>query len=239
MSIWGCYSPATYCQPADAAGFIYCRSQEWALHSPSSTGFVYVKSSWTRVPFVFSSILSYTPVTIVVLLYLEYMPGGAPPSLSSGACHTLATVGCLLSKHIGGGGTSPTSSSWIVYLQITWRSAPPPLSSGGFYITATVTSFPAPRFLGRGCHSCLLGPACLFTVCVRECPFPTLRSSWCPTLFAMCLFFQLLIYYSVCLFVFFFPWAGVSLSRGVCWSVPRCTGCCLCAHLVVSVSQAG
>jgi hypothetical protein len=50
-----------------------------------------------------------------------------------------------------------------------------------------------------------------------ECLFPTLWSSGCPTPFAMCLFFffQLLVYYSVWYFLYF-PWGGVSLSRGLC-----------------------
>jgi hypothetical protein len=45
MSIWGCGSPATYCQPASAAGFTSCRSQEWDLHSPSPTVFVCLEFS--------------------------------------------------------------------------------------------------------------------------------------------------------------------------------------------------
>jgi hypothetical protein len=102
MSIWGCSSPATYCQPAPAAGFIYCRSQEWALHSPSPAGFFYLEFSWTHPPFVFSSVQPYLPVAIAVLFYLEFMWGGSPPPLSGGAYHTLATVGSLpLSKHTG------------------------------------------------------------------------------------------------------------------------------------------
>jgi hypothetical protein len=115
-SIWGCSSPATYCQPAAAAGFIYCRSQEWALHSPSPTGFVYLEFSWTHAPFVFSNIQPYPPAAIAVLFYLEFTWGGPPPPLSSGACHTLAAVGCLLlSKHTGGGGTTPAFSSLFIY----------------------------------------------------------------------------------------------------------------------------
>jgi hypothetical protein len=34
-------------------------------------------------------------------------------------------------------------------------------------------------------------------------------------------------------FFSFFPWAEVSLSRGLCWFVPGSTTCCLFVHLVV------
>jgi hypothetical protein len=77
MSVWGCVLPATFCQPAAAAGFIYCRSQEWALHSPSPAGFVYLEFSWMLAPFVFSSIQPYLPVEIA----------GVPSLLSCGVCH--------------------------------------------------------------------------------------------------------------------------------------------------------
>jgi hypothetical protein len=82
MSIWACSPPATYCQPAAAAGFIYCRSQEWILHSPSPAGFIYLEFSWTHAPFVFSSIQPYPHVAIAVLFYLEFTWGGALPPLS-------------------------------------------------------------------------------------------------------------------------------------------------------------
>jgi hypothetical protein len=39
----------------------------------------------------------------------------------------------------------------------------PPLQ-WGFPHTASFTSFPSTRLLGLCCHSCLLRPACLFTV---------------------------------------------------------------------------
>jgi hypothetical protein len=41
-----------------------------------------------------------------------------PPPLSGGACHTVAIVTSLpLSKHTGGGGTTPVFSGQLVYLQ--------------------------------------------------------------------------------------------------------------------------
>jgi hypothetical protein len=43
--------------------------------------------------------------------------------------------------------------------------------------------------LGGGHHSCLLWPACLFSVHLRDCSSPTLQGLWHPILFATCLFF--------------------------------------------------
>jgi hypothetical protein len=128
MSIWGWSSPATYCQPAAAAGFIYCRSQEWALHWPSPTGFVYLEFSWMYAPFVFSSIQSYPPFAIPVLFYLEFMWGGAPPPLWWSVPH----FSCFWMP-------SPIHAHWR-----------------------------------RWCYTCLLWQACIFTVCLGECPSPTL-----------------------------------------------------------------
>jgi hypothetical protein len=126
-----------------------------------------------------------------------------------------------------------------------WRSAlpspPVELSSRQPLLWA----FLSPRLLSGCHHSCLPWPACLFTVCMRYCPYPTLWSSGHPALFATCLsffFFQLFVYYWVCFFsLFFFPGWGHSVQgamliwpRVVCGS----TACCL-AHLVVCFSQAG
>jgi hypothetical protein len=150
MSIWGCSSPVTYCQPAAAPGFIYCRSQEWALLSPSPAGFVNLEFSWMHAPFVFSSIQPYSPVAIAVLFYLESEWGGAPPLLSSGACHTLAAVGCLLfSKHTGEVvPLLPSQASLFIYSSGRGASLLP-LSRGAFLKTATVTSFPCSKVAGR------------------------------------------------------------------------------------------
>jgi hypothetical protein len=95
------------------------------------------------------------------------------------------------------------------------ESAPPLLSGGVCHTSAAVTSLPLSKHTGGGGASL----ASLFIYSsVRECPSHTLWSSGHPALFAMCLFFflfQLLVYYSVCFFLFF-PWVGVSLSRGLC-----------------------
>jgi hypothetical protein len=134
VSVWDCSSPATYFQAAAAAGFIYYRSQKWALHSPRPTGFVYLEFSWTHAPFVFPSIQSYPPVAIALLFYLEFKWGHVPPPLSGGACHTLAIVGhLLLSKHTGGGGATPTFSGLLNCLFTVHKSEclSPTLQSSG------------------------------------------------------------------------------------------------------------
>jgi hypothetical protein len=172
------------------------------------------------MPLVFSSIQPYPPVAIAVLFYLEFMWGCASSPLSGGACHTLATVGHLpLSMHTGGGGSTPASpDSLFIYslgggvpLSPLWWSFPHDSHCYKFS-PLQVSATPS----GGGCHSYLIWPAYLFTVCVREVPLPhcpELRASY-PLCYMSFFFFQLLVYYSG--FFSFFPWAGVSLSRGLC-----------------------
>jgi hypothetical protein len=107
------------------------------------------------------------------------------------------------------------------------RCAPSPLSSGAFLTTATVTSFPAPRLLGRGCLCCFLPPACLCSVLWEIAP-PPLGCSECPTLFAMCLFFSL---YSL--------GGGQSVQGAMLiWPGVVCgSTACRLAHLVVCFSH--
>jgi hypothetical protein len=47
---------------------------------------------------------------------------------------------------------------------------------------------------------------------MRDCLSPSHQHSGCPALFAMCLFCCFCLLFSF----FFFPWVGVSLSRGLC-----------------------
>jgi hypothetical protein len=70
-------------------------------------------------------------------------------------------------------------------------------------MTGTVTSFPHSKVSGQG-SPLLPSLAGLFIYSSREGvpPTPALRSSGCPALFAVCLFFfQLLAYYSVFFFI--------------------------------------
>jgi hypothetical protein len=142
--------------------------------------------------------------------------------LSCGACHTLAAVGRLpLSKHTGGGGTTPTFSGRLIYSLSGEVSLP--TSGGAFHTKATVTSFPHSKVAGWG-PPLLPSPDGLFIYSLCEgVHLPTLWISGCPSFFATCLcFFQPLIYYSFGLFFSFFPGLGsvcpggyADLSQGV------------------------
>jgi hypothetical protein len=94
---------------------------------------------------------------------------------------------------------------------------------------------------GKWCHTCLLWPACLFKVCLRDCPFPTLWSSGCPAFFvtSFFFFFQLLVYYSA-FFLFSLGWG--QCVQGAMLTCPRVfcgSTTCHLAHLVVCFSHAG
>jgi hypothetical protein len=104
----------------------------------------------------------------------------------------------------------------LFYLEFTWEVPLPHSLVKRATRQLLLQAFLFPWLLGCCHHSFLLRPACLFTVHLRGCSSPTLQSSGSPTLFAMCLFF-----FFSCLFIiqfvfFFFPWVGVSLSRGLC-----------------------
>jgi hypothetical protein len=237
MSIWCCSSPATYCQPAAASGFIYCRSQEWASHSPSPSIFVYLEFSWMYAPFVFSSIQPYPPVAIAVFFYFQFAWGIAPPPLSGGMCHTSAVIGAFPSPSTLREMRPHPTSPRLVYLQFAWGSAPPS-SSGDFHMTATVTSFPCSKIAGQG-SSLLRSLAGLFINSSHEgVPFPHSPELTAPR--PLCYMSSFYFFSAACLlfsFFFLFSLDGFSLSRGLCWFVPGSTTCHLFAHLVFS--QAG
>jgi hypothetical protein len=64
----------------------------------------------------------------------------------------------------------------------------PLLSSRAFHMTAEGTSFPLSKVAGQVLQLLPLWPACLFTVCLRDCPSPTLRS-WGTLPSLLCVFF--------------------------------------------------
>jgi hypothetical protein len=101
-------------------------------------------------------------------------------------CHTcLLWLACLFTVHIRG----------CLFTPLWWK----------FHTTAAVTSFPLSKVAGW-VLPLLPSPAGLFIYSSSgECSSPTLQSSGCPALFATCLFFQLLVYYSVWVFFLFFP----------------------------------
>jgi hypothetical protein len=72
------------------------------------------------------------------------------------------------------------------------------------------------------CHrSCLLQRACC-----EGFPLPPFHTQDAPPSL-LHVFIVVIAYYSV--FFFFFPWVGVGLSRGLCWSGPRLSVGVLCA----------
>jgi hypothetical protein len=75
----------------------------------------------------------------------------------------------------------PVAIAVLFYLQFTWGSAPFPLSDGACHSSAAVGRLtPLQAHWGMWCHTCLLWPACLFTVHVGGCPSP-LRWSFLTT----------------------------------------------------------
>jgi hypothetical protein len=83
--------------------------------------------------------------------------------------------------------------------------------------TTTFTSFPTP-----GCWACAAAPAFSGQLVYLQFhdgfPSPPLQHSGCPTVFSTCLFFCCC--YCLLFSFSFFPWVGVGLSRGLCWSGP-------------------
>jgi hypothetical protein len=114
----------------------------------------------------------------------------------------------------------------------------PPLQ-WNFPHTATFSSFPTPRLLGGGHHSCLLQPACLFTVLWGIAPPLLFGTQGTPP--SLLRFFVVVVVYSAWYFSLFSLGGGQSVHgammiwpRVVCGS----TVCCL-AHLVVCFSWVG
>jgi hypothetical protein len=193
------------------------------------------------MPLLFSPVCSPTQLLqLQSFILFRICVCSVPPPLSCGACHTLATIGRLpLSKHTGGGGTTPAFSGWLVYLQFTWRSATLPLPGEACHALVAVTSFPLSKVAGQ-VPLLLPSPAGLFEWAV---PLPHSLDLMVPHPLCYCLFyfFQLLVYYSVCFFLFFSLSGGQSLQgtmliwpRVVCGSTV-----CRLAHLEVCFFQAG
>jgi hypothetical protein len=126
-----------------------------------------------------------------------------PHPLSHGACRTLATVASLpLSKHTGGYVTTSTSSGQLAYLRFMWGSAPPYLWWSMLHFSHCY-NLPISK-VGVQEQLLLPSPAGLFIYSLSgDCSSPNLQSAGRPFLLAMCISFQLLVYYLVCFFPFF------------------------------------
>jgi hypothetical protein len=172
MSIWGCSSPAHYCQPTVAAGFIDCRSQV-RRGSPSPSGFVYLEFSWVQLPllqgFPFPSILGE-----VVL----HMP--------SGHC---------------------------VYLLFTWEVTLPSLSCWVFLPLPLLQAFPL-----QGCWAGVAIPAfsgqLVYLQFCEGLPLPAFSTQiTLPSL--LCVFFVVVVVYSVWFFLLFSLGEGRSVQGAI------------------------
>jgi hypothetical protein len=179
------------------------------LHSLSPAGFVYLEFSFCFLQYIaLPACCNCSPFLFRVCM------GKCPSPLSRGACYTLASVRCLpLSKHTVGGGTTPAFSGWLVYLQFVQESAPSPLQWSfshdshcyklsllqGCWVGATTPAFSGQLVYLQFCEGVPLPHS------------PELRA---PHPLCYLSFFFSCLFIIVCFF--FFPWAGVSLSRGLC-----------------------
>jgi hypothetical protein len=134
-----------------------------------------------------------------------------------------------LSKHTGGGDTTPTFSGQHVYLQFTWEvglpSSPVQFSSHHHFYKLSRS------WLLGGCrHSCLLRQFVYLHFC-EGLPLPPLWNSGHPALFAACLFCCCCLLFS---FFSFFPVLGsvcpggyAGLAQGCLWEyhVPLSSPC--------------
>jgi hypothetical protein len=94
-------------------------------------------------------------------------------------------------------------------------TALPPLSGGASHKSATAASLAHPKFTGGSCDTHLLQQACLLKVHAGVCPSPFLRSTQVTPHFLLRVLFS-----SLFCIQYFSPWAGVRLSRGLCWFIP-------------------
>jgi hypothetical protein len=120
-----------------------------------------------------------------------------------------------LSKHTGGGGATSAFSGWHVYLQFTWEMLLLPFH-WYFPHTATSTSCLIPRLLGRWWHSCLLQPACLFTVLWGIALHLLFGSHGTPP--SLLYFFCCCCCFVLSLFCSLFSLSGSQSVQGQCWS---------------------
>jgi hypothetical protein len=103
--------------------------------------------------------------------------------------------------------TAPAFSGWLVYLQLKWEVGLPP-SPMEFSFHRHFYKLSCSWFLGM-CRSCLFQVACCEGFPLS--PSLLLRVP-CPLCYMSFLLLLLIIQF----FFSFFPWVGVSLSRGLC-----------------------
>jgi hypothetical protein len=145
-----------------------------------------------------------------------------------------------LSKHTGGGDTAPAFSGRHVYLQLRWEVGLP-RSPVQFSSHCRFYKLSCSWLLGMCRHSCLLQPACLFTVLwgISSTPSSELRAPR-PLWYVSFLLFLLIIQIFFCFFPRWgvvFPGGNADLAQGCLWEycillrspcglhLPRRSGC--------------
>jgi hypothetical protein len=137
MSIWGCSSPAHYCQPAVAAGFVYAALRSELNSHLAPTGFVYLEFSWVWPPLLqafpfpgtLGEVVLHLPSPAVV--FTVHMGSDTPPHRVEFSSH------CHFYK---------LSRSWL--LGVCWRSC--------LLQLACCEGFPSPPLGAQGTPPSLL-----------------------------------------------------------------------------------
>jgi hypothetical protein len=104
----------------------------------------------------------------------------------------------------------------VLFLELAWGGAPPPLSGVACHTLVAFGSFPLSKHTGEGSATPAFSRRLVYLQFHEGVPlFHSLELRVPYPLCYMSFFFQLFVYYSACFFLFF-PWVGVSLSRGLC-----------------------
>jgi hypothetical protein len=114
----------------------------------------------------------------------------------------------------------PVAIAVLFYLQFTWGSAPFPLSGGACHTLATVGRLPLSKHTGGGGATPTFSNRLVYLQLMwGSAPSPLSRAQGTPpSLLCVFFIFQLLVYYSVCFFLF--SLGGGQSVQGACWFVP-------------------
>jgi hypothetical protein len=133
------------------------------------------------MPLLFSIVYSLTHNCSLFFFYLEFTWGGAPTPLSSGACHTLATVTSFLLSKVAGKAPPllPSPAGLFIYSssgECSFPTLQSPICYVSFFFFPAACllfsfSFSLSLFPGWG-SVCPEGYADLFQGCLWECCMP-------------------------------------------------------------------
>jgi hypothetical protein len=219
MAICGCGLPAHCCQPAVAGGIIYA-DLRGELSTDLALQALFTQSSLVRElllqAFPFPSTLGEVILNLLSLacmfIYSSHgkwvfspFPSGFPPTTTFTSFPAPDCWACAAAP-----------AGRCVCLQLTWEGGLPP----------SPVEFSSLCHSHKLSHSWLLGTCSYWLVYLQfweGFPSPSLQSSGCTTLFAMCLYcsYCLLFSFSVC------PGGYADLAQGCLWKyhVPRSSPC--------------